>query len=69
MSGPRRSGRSRQRGIVLVVVLWLVALLSLMAVSQTAAVRTETLIVGNLVESATARAAAYAGLQLAVADL
>lgn len=69
MSGARRSGRSRQRGIVLVVVLWLVALLSLMAVSQTAAVRTETLIVGNLVESATARAAAYAGLQLAVADL
>jgi len=69
MSGPRRSGRQQQQGIVLVVVLWLVALLSLMAVSQTAAVRTETLIVGNLVESATARAAAYAGLQRAVAEL
>ncbi len=58
-----------QRGIALVVVLWLVALLALMAVSQSAAVRTETLVVGNLVESATARAAAYAGLQLAIADL
>ena len=59
----------RQRGIALVVVLWVVALLALMAVSQTAAVRNETLIVGNLVEAAQARAAAYAGLQLAIADL
>ena len=58
-----------QQGIALVVVLWLVALLALMAVSQTATVRTETLIVGNLVESARARAAAYAGVQLAIADL
>ncbi len=60
---------SPQQGIALVVVLWLVALLALMAVSQSAAVRTETLVVGNLVESASARAAAYAGLQLAIADL
>ena len=49
---------SSQRGIALVVVLWLVALLALMAVSQTAAVRTETQVVGNLVEAANARAAA-----------
>lgn len=60
---------SYQQGIALVVVLWLVALLSLMAVSQSAAVRTETLVMGNLVESASARAAAYAGLQWAIADL
>lgn len=60
---------SSQRGIALVVVLWLVALLALMAVSQTAAVRTETQVVGNLVEAANARAAAYAGLQLAIVDL
>lgn len=60
---------SPQHGIALVVVLWLVALLALMAVSQSAAVRTETLVVGNLVESARARAAAYAGLQLAIAEL
>lgn len=58
-----------QRGIALVVVLWLVALLALMAVSQTAEVRTETRIVGNLIESAGARAAASAGVQLAIADL
>lgn len=60
---------SRQRGIALLVVLWLVALLALMAVSQSAAVRTETLVVGHLVESANARAAAYAGMQLAIAEL
>lgn len=60
---------ARQCGIALVVVLWLVALLALMAVSQTAEVRTETRIIGNLVESASARAAAYAGVQLAIADL
>jgi general secretion pathway protein K len=66
----RRSAIShRSRGIALVVVLWLVALLALMAVSQTAAVRTDTQIIGNLVESANARAAAYAGLQLAIVDV
>jgi len=59
----------RQHGIALVVVLWLVVLLSLMAVSQSAAVRTETLIVGNLVEAAKARSAAYAGMQLVIAGL
>lgn len=69
MSAGRGMPRAYERGIALVVVLWLVALLSLMAVSQSAAVRTETLVVGNLVESANARAAAYAGLQLAIADL
>lgn len=69
MRGGSNAATLRQRGIALVVVLWLVALLALMAVSQSAAVRTETLVVGNLVESATARAAAYAGLQLAIADL
>lgn len=58
-----------QHGVALVVVLWLVALLALMAVSQNAAVRTDTLVVGNLVESASARATANAGLQLAIFDL
>lgn len=69
MTGRREATSVYQRGIALVVVLWLVALLALMAVSQSAAVRTETLVVGNLIEAANARAAAYAGLQLAIADL
>ncbi len=69
MRAGRESTSVHQGGIALVVVLWLVALLALMAVSQSATVRTETLVVGNLVESANARAAAWAGLQLAIADL
>lgn len=64
-----RDARVPQRGIALVVVLWVVALLGLMAVSQTAAVRTETRVVGNELEAATARAGAFAGLQLAMAEL
>ncbi len=54
--------------MVLVVVLWLIALLAVMAVSQTAATRTETVMVGNALEVAAARHAAQAGIQLALLD-
>ena len=69
VSGQQAAMFIRERGIALVVVLWLVALLALMAVSQTAGVRTDSQIVGNLIDSANARAAAYAGVQFAIADL
>lgn len=58
-----------QRGIALVIVLWLIALLSLLAVGQTAAVRTETRVTANQLESARARAAAYGCIQLAVLEM
>lgn len=61
--------RRQVAGIALVVVLWLVALLSLLAVGQTAAVRTETLLSGNQVAAARARAAAYGGIQLGLLEL
>ena len=65
----REGAPRRQRGIALVVVLWIVALLGLMAASQTAAIRTETRVVGNELDAARARAAAFDGVQLALQDL
>jgi general secretion pathway protein K len=61
--------RRRNAGIALVIVLWLIALLSLLAVGQTATVRTETLVTGNQVTAAQARAAAYGGIQLGLLEL
>lgn len=58
-----------QRGIALVIVLWLIALLSLLALGQTAAVRTETRVTANQLESASARAAAYGCIQLALLEM
>lgn len=69
LPGARAREVSRHGGIALVIVLWLVTLLSLLAVGQTAAVRTETLVVGNQVQSAQARAAAYGCIQLGLLEL
>lgn len=58
-----------ERGFALAVVLWLVALLSMMALSLGAMQRTETTAAANLLEGGRARAAAQAGIQLAILDL
>ncbi|MDE0283572.1 MAG: type II secretion system protein GspK [Gammaproteobacteria bacterium] len=58
-----------QRGVVLVLVLWLLALLSLMAGAHSYALRTETWLTIHALDRARARAAAEAGVWLAVADL
>lgn len=58
-----------QRGMVLVLVLWLLALLSLMAGAHSYALRTETWLTIHALDRARARAAAEAGVWLAVADL
>jgi general secretion pathway protein K len=58
-----------QHGIALLVVLWVVALLSLIAGSSALSVRTQTSLVDNLLASAKARAAAQAGVHYAVSQL
>ncbi|MGB5472037.1 MAG: hypothetical protein WBQ78_01000 [Gammaproteobacteria bacterium] len=66
------TARSRipgQRGIALLIVLWIVALLAIIAGSSAVSVRTQTAIVDNLVVSARARAAAQAGLHYAAFQL
>ncbi|HEY0721303.1 MAG TPA: hypothetical protein VGE50_08610 [Gammaproteobacteria bacterium] len=62
-------GDRKQAGIALAIVLWLVALLAMMAVSLTTLQRGETAVTGNLIESAKATAAAQAGIQLALLEL
>lgn len=59
----------RSDGFALAMVLWLVALLALMALSLGAMQRTETASAANLLAGAQARAAAQAGLQLALLEL
>lgn len=61
--------RHEEMGFALAVVLWLVALLSMMALSLAAMQRTETTAAANLLEGARARAAAQAGIHLAILDL
>lgn len=61
--------RGRQKGIALVIVLWITALLGVIAASYTVSVRTETVLTRNWVESAQARASAEAGLRLALLQL
>lgn len=60
---------NEQRGVVLVLVLWLLALLSLMAGAHSYALRTETWLTIHAQDRARARAVAEAGVWLAVADL
>ena len=59
-------GFSRQRGIILVVVLWVVTLLSIMAASFAYSMRTETTLATHSVGRAQARALAEAGIAYAM---
>ncbi len=61
--------RSAQRGLALVVVLWVLVLLSLVAASFTRTTRTEVNVARNLVDNAKAEAMAEAGVYLAVLAL
>lgn len=53
---------SKQRGVVLVVVLWLLVLLEILVATQVVNARTESELVRNRVDRLQARAAAEAGL-------
>ncbi len=61
--------RQRERGIALIMVLWLSILLAVLVASFSIAARIETLQARNLVDSVQARYAAEAGLHLAVYQL
>lgn len=60
---------NRQRGIALVLVLWLLVLLTVIAASHARNIRTETRLAANQVEAARARALAEAGISHAILEL
>lgn len=66
---PRRLPRRAERGIALVLVLWVVALLTIMAMGLTATQRTETALAGNQVTAARFRAESDAALEYVVLNL
>lgn len=69
-SRPARHTASRaQRGIALIIVLWIMTLLTLIASSFIQAMRTEINIVGNSVSRAKLDAAATAGVQRAILEM
>ncbi|MCZ6526457.1 MAG: type II secretion system protein GspK [Gammaproteobacteria bacterium] len=59
----------RQSGIALIVVLWMLALLTVMAGGYSATMRTETILTAHQIHSAQSRALAEAGIWLAVNEL
>lgn len=59
----------QQNGIALVVVLWMLALLTVMAGGYSAMMRTETILTAHQIHSAQSRALAEAGIWLAVNEL
>jgi general secretion pathway protein K len=63
------SGASRQRGIALVVVLWLVVLITVIASSHARNTRIETSLAFNHIGTAQARALAEAGINRAIMEL
>ena len=68
-AGAPLSPGSRQRGIALVLVLWLLVLLTVIAASHARNIRTETRLATNQVEAARAQALAEAGASHAVLEL
>ena len=62
-------GRTAEKGVALVAVLWVIALLSMMAAVFAAETRTETDLARNLAENAKAEAQADAGVYRAIAML
>lgn len=59
----------RERGFVLVAVLWIAGLLAVLAAAFSLSVRTHVRIAANLTDSAAAEALADAGVTLAIMDL
>lgn len=66
---PRRVRAGCQRGIALVIVLWVLALLTVMALGLTTAQRTEGALTRNQLDGAQFRAAADAAVVLTVLNL
>src|SRR6185436_6514585 len=62
----RRAPRSAQRGIALVLVIWLATLLTVVAASFAFSARTDALVIRNSISMARAEAAADAGVARAV---
>ncbi len=66
----RVAGRIRRsRGIALVSVLWVIALLSILALGVSSEIRTETRSISNLLRLTQAQYAAEGGVDLAIANL
>ncbi len=63
------AGFTRERGVVLLIVLWFLALLSLLALSAAGTARTDTRLTRNLVAEATARYTAEAAISHAILRL
>lgn len=61
--------RCRQQGIALMLVLWVLALLTIIAMGLTATQRTETVLAGNQLDTVRFRAAAEAAVNYAVLNL
>ncbi len=59
----------KQRGIALVIVLWMLALLTIMATGYSRMMRTETMLTANLVHSSQAASLAEAGINVAIVEL
>ena len=66
---PRRILPIRQHGMALVIVLWLIVLLSVIAVGHASNVHSETRLAMQHLESARARVLAEAGIQRAILEL
>ena len=64
----KRAPRARQRGVALVLVMWVSVILGIVAASFILERRTETLIVMNSISMARAEAAANAGVTRAIAE-
>jgi general secretion pathway protein K len=65
----RGPGRRRDRGLALIVVLWVAALVTLFATSFSFSLRTEARMAGGIVERVRAGAAADAGLRRLIAHM
>lgn len=66
---PRTNRGNRRRGIALVLVMWVLALLTVMALGLTTAQRTQAALTANQLDAARFRAQADAALNLAVLNL
>jgi len=68
-AGDHRLGQGGERGIALMMVLWVITLLTIIAVGLTGTQRTESHLAANQVNSAVFRAQAEAAIQLAALNL
>lgn len=64
-----RDNHSRNRGVALVLVLWMLTLLTLMAAGYSATMRTETRLTAHHVQTARARALSEAGIWFGIREL